>query len=136
MTRIERMSDHFTKLHFTVGEFPITLHRFTGPDGGDPHDHPHAFTTTILSGGYIEEVWRRGQEGWSSRLIHRQVGSTHRVGASCIHRIVELPHGECLTSVVWHAEGTKRREPRFYRLRHGVMQSRRWNEPRFRKRAA
>jgi hypothetical protein len=130
---IERMNERFAKLHLGVGKFAITLHHFTGPDVGDPHDHPYPFTTTILAGGYVEEVWRRGKDGWSSRLVHREVGSSHRVGASSIHRIVALPQGECVTSVVWHAEGARRREPRFYRLRRGVMQSRRWDEPRFKK---
>ena len=129
----DRMSDQFNKLHVSVGKFTLTLHHFTGPDVGDLHDHPYAFTTTILAGGYIEEVWRRGKDGWSSRLVHREVGSSHRVGARTIHRIVELPQGECVTSVVWHSEGVRRHEPRFYRLRRGVMQSRRWDEPRFRK---
>jgi hypothetical protein len=84
MTRVpvttERMSDQFTRLHLEGGKFPITLHHFTGPELGDAHDHPYAFTTTILAGGYVEEVWRRGKDGWSSRLIHREVGTSHRVG--------------------------------------------------------
>lgn len=135
MTRVERMSEQFAKLHLDVGRFALTLHHFTGPDAGDPHDHPYPFTTTILAGGYVEEVWRRGKDGWESRRVHREPGTTHRVGARTIHRIVELPEGECVTAVVWHTEGVARREPRFYRLRGGVMQSRRWNEPRFKARA-
>ena len=131
MMTLERMSDHFTKLHLAVGTTPLTLHHFTGPDTGDPHDHPFAFTTTILAGGYIEEVWRLGEAGWSSRLVHREPGSSHRVGARRIHRIVELLRGECVTSVVWHSEGVQRRQPRFWRFRNGVMWSRRWDEARF-----
>ena len=131
MITTERMSDQFTKLHLAVGKLPLTLHHFTGPDVGDPHDHPFAFTTTILAGGYIEEVWRRGKDGWTSRLVHRQAGTSHRVGARSIHRIVELPLGECITSILWHSEGARRRQPRFWRLRNGVMVSRRWDETRF-----
>jgi hypothetical protein len=133
MITTERMSDQFAKLHLQVGKFPITLHHFTGPEFGDAHDHPYAFTTTILAGGYIEEVWRRGTDGWSSRLVHREVGTSHRVGARSIHRIVELPRGECVTSIVWHTEGVKRRQPRFWRFRNGVMWSRRWDERAFRR---
>jgi hypothetical protein len=133
MINTERMSDQFTKLHLAVGKFLLTLHHFTGPDVGDPHDHPYPFPTTILAGGYVEEVWRRGKDGWSPRLVHREVCSSHLVGATSIHRIVELPHGECVTSVVWHKEGVKRRQPRFWRLRDGVMQSRRWDERRFKR---
>lgn len=131
MITTERMSDQFIKLHLAVGKFPVTLHHFTGPDASDPHDHPYSFTTTILAGGYIEEVWRQGTDGWSSRLVHREVGSSHRVGARSIHRIVELPHGECITSIVWHTEGVRRRQPRFWRFRNGVMWTRRWDEPKF-----
>jgi len=131
MITTERMSDQFTKLHLAVGKLPLTLHHFTGPDVGDPHDHPFAFTTTILAGGYIEEVWRRGKDGWTSRLVHREAGTSHRVGARSIHRIVELPLGECITSILWHSEGARRRQPRFWRLRNGVMVSRRWDETRF-----
>jgi hypothetical protein len=135
MIRIECMNDHFTKLHVQVSKFGVTLHHFTGPDLGDPHDHPFAFTTTILAGGYIEDVWRRGNDGWSSRLVHREPGTSHRVGARSVHRIVELPLGECVTSIVLHSEGVKRRQPRFWRFRNGVMWTRRWNETAF-KRAA
>ena len=135
MIRTERMSGQFIKLHFEVGMHPVTLHHFTGPDAGDPHDHPYAFTTTILAGGYIEEVWRHGKGGWSSRLVHREPGSSHRVGARRIHRIVELPQGECVTSVVWHSDDVRRRQPRFWRYRNGVMWSRRWDETRFRRTA-
>jgi hypothetical protein len=113
MIRTECMSEHFTKLHVEMGKFGVTLHHFTGPDLGDPHDHPYAFTTTILAGGYIEEVWCRGKDGWSPRFVHREPGTSHRVGARSIHRIVELPQGECVTAIVWHSEGVQRRQPRF-----------------------
>lgn len=135
MIRTECMSEQFTKVHLDVGKLTLTLHHFTGPDIGDPHDHPFAFTTTILAGGYIEEVWCRGKDGWSSRLVHREVGSSHRVGARSVHRIVELPQGECVTSIVWHSENVQRRQPRFWRFRNGVMWSRRWDQTGF-KRAA
>ena len=127
MIRTERMSGQFIKLHFEVGMHPVTLHHFTGPDAGDPHDHPFAFTTTILAGGYIEEVWRHGKDGWSSCLVHREPGSSHRVGARRIHRIVELPTGECWTLV---RAGPHTRETRFWRFGNTV-QSRAWRERRW-----
>lgn len=125
----ERMSDQFTKLHLQVGKFPITLHHFTGPDVGDPHDHPFAFTTTILKGCYLEEIWSKRANGvWFRRQVGRQEGTTHRVAQRCIHRIIALPMGECVTAVRWHDKWLPRREPRFYRLVEGVMQSRQWDE--------
>ena len=53
--QIEVMNDHFTKMHLGNG---FVLHKFTAADGPDAdfHDHPWGFITTILRGGYREEV--------------------------------------------------------------------------------
>jgi hypothetical protein len=37
--------------------------------------------------------------GWNSELVHRIPGETYHVDAAHIHRIVELPQGECWTLV-------------------------------------
>lgn len=129
MIRTETMNAEFSKLHLEVGTQRLTLHHFTGPDVGDFHDHPFPFTTSILSGGYIEEVMVRVMGQWSCVRVRREPGTTHRVEATDIHRIVELPAGECVTSVIWHSEGLERRPVRFWRMRQGVMQSRRFDQP-------
>lgn len=131
MITTERMSEQFEKLHLQIGKFPITLHHFTGPDVGDPHDHPFSFVTTVIAGGYVDEAWYPVGNEWRSRRFIRHPGTSHTVLAKNVHRIVELLDGECITSVVWLSEGKQRREPRFYRLIDGVMRSRQWNEPEF-----
>ena len=124
---IERMNDRFAKLHLAVGRFAITLHHFTGPDIGDPHDHPYPFTTTILAGGYVEEVFHLDAGGWRSELVHRNPGSVHHIPADHRHRIVELPQRECWTLV---SAGPHEREVHFWRFGDGVMRrhwrARRW----------
>ena len=66
----EQLSNVFSKFHFQISKFPITLHHFTAPDLSNPHDHPYAFTSMILAGGYVEERWVRGPMGvwrvWNS----------------------------------------------------------------------
>lgn len=113
MITTERMSDEFLKFHLGVGKFQLTLHHFTGAVDLYPHDHPLAFTTTILAGGYVEEIWSQYEGVWRSRIVERLPGTTHRVEATDIHRIIALPQGECVTSVVWHEEG-ERRQPLFW----------------------
>ena len=120
------------KLHMTIGKFPISLHHFTGPDIDGPHDHPLSFTTTILRGSYVEEVWvRDNATGWYPVKIHRRAGESHMVHAETIHRISELPEGECITSVEWHEDLAPRRQTRFWRFDHGNPFSRQWDERKF-----
>ena len=122
--REERMSDAMLKIHIPgLG----VLHHFTAPDMGAPHDHPWNFTSMILKGGYIEEVYR--PDGACER-IHRKVGDHFAILAGHIHRIVELPEGECWTCI--DVLGPKVQEPGFYEWREGRMFQRRWNEPEFR----
>jgi len=129
----ERMSDQFMKLHMTIGKFPITLHHFTGPDVDGPHDHPFSFFTTIIAGSYVEEVWGINPRDrlWHCRRVHRYAGNTHFVHGEDIHRIVELPDGECITSVKWCEGIAPRRQPRFWRFDNGVASSRQWDEQTF-----
>lgn len=122
----ERMSPEFNKLNLQVGQFPLTLHHFTGPDRDDPHDHPFAFTTTVLRGGYVEQIWTRNFGRWAYITVERKPGKTHYVLATDIHKIVALLDKECVTSVEWHILGVARREPRFWRMPEGI--SRAWNE--------
>jgi len=108
---VERMSRAFTKYHLDDGR---ALHRFRMEEPhATPHDHPWSFETEILDGGYVEEVFHLDPSGgWHSELVHR---------------IVELPTGECWTVV---RAGPHKRESRFWRF-VDIVQSRAWHERRW-----
>lgn len=114
--RVEEMGPHFRKLHLSVGSAAVQLHHFTGPDLYEPHDHPYAFTSYIVAGGYVEEVWTRGEGSeWVKQVVQRLPGTMHRVEADTVHKIVHLLADDCITAVTWLPEGKKRREPRFWK---------------------
>ncbi|WP_156680802.1 hypothetical protein [Sphingomonas profundi] len=122
IVRVERMSPAFIKYHLDDGR---ALHRFVRPEPhAHPHDHPWSFETTILSGGYIEEVFTFNADGgWQSAFVERQPGSRHRIEASHIHRIVALPQEECWTIV---RAGPHERKTLFWRF-GDTVQRRAWN---------
>jgi hypothetical protein len=126
ITRVERMSRAFVKYHLDDGQI---LHRFTREEPhADPHDHPFAFTTMILTGGYVEEVFHPEPGGrWRAELVHRRPGTMHRIPAAHIHRIVGLPGRECWTLTRYHAW---ERHTHFWRFGEEVhrrhWRSRRW----------
>ena len=121
----ERMNGAFEKQHVVGLPVPLALHRFTEPDRGDPHDHPWGFTSFIVSGGYVEEVFTLLPGGaWTSALVRRVPGTAHHVPATHIHRIVELPAGECWTCII---AGSVERESRFWRFAEGQIMSRPWH---------
>lgn len=125
IVNVERMSRAFVKYHLDDGR---VLHRFTREEPQvDPHDHPFGFDTTILDGGYVEEVFTFEEEGWRATLVHRLPGQTYRVDAAHIHRIVELPQRECWTLV---RAGNHERETRFWRFDDNVR-SRAWHQRRW-----
>ncbi|MFP5078636.1 hypothetical protein ACLE20_15125 [Rhizobium sp. YIM 134829] len=112
--REEWLSPSFQKHHIHLGdEVYIVLHRFTEVDTGDPHDHPWSFTTTIAKGSYVEEIFQL--DGTSERVLRKR-GDSFQVPAGRIHRIVELPEGECVTAVLY---GPKEMEFGFYRFEDG-----------------
>ena len=123
IVRVERMSPAFTKFYLADGR---VLHRFRKEEPhADPHDPPWSFETTIVDGGYAEEVFTVAPDGsWRYELVQRHPGETYRVPAKHIHRIVELPAGECWTIV---RSGSWQRTTRFWRF-GDVVQSRAWNE--------
>lgn len=98
VVRREDMNEVFTKFHLNNGQ---VLHRFTQSDAEEPpHDHPFNFTSHILSGGYVEEVFTVHPDGTHSiERVERKPGTSHRVLATTIHRLVDLPTGECLTLI-------------------------------------
>ena len=118
----DRLSPGFIKYHLDDGR---VLHRFTQPDFFHPHDHPFDFDTEIIEGGYVEEVFHVGADGgWRSELVHRNPGTVHHILATHIHRIVDLPTGECWTLTRY---GPHRRQTRFWRFGDRI-ESRAWNE--------
>lgn len=72
-------------------------HLLLGADRGDPHDHREwGFTSRIVAGGYVEEVY--SLDGTFTVREWRQ-GDVFYVPYNHIHRIIEHPHGETLTHV-------------------------------------
>ena len=125
--RHEPMSPVFDKWHVEGLPIPAVFHRFAAPDLGDPHDHPWSFRSVILTGGYVEEVF--DIETGSSRLVSHTVGESFFIEASHIHRIVDLPTGECWTLIM--PEGPKLREPGFYQFRQDGAYHRPWHREDF-----
>ncbi len=135
----EIMSDVFTKHLFDfegkVEPFHMVVHNFTDIDRGDPHDHPFSFTTHILKGGYTEEIYHlltRPLHGkyWLKEIVERLPGTSHLVSANCIHKIIDLPTGECWTVIIPYE---KVQEPAFYRFNENSIERRYWHEKEFSK---
>lgn len=123
---IEKMSNEFTKHHIKGLPFDAVIHHFSAPDKGSAHDHPFLFTTHILSGGYVEEVYKVKKNGkWSRSVLHRYPGTTHTIEATHIHRIIQLMGDECYTLII---PGEKVREPRFWKFNENGSQFRAWYE--------
>ncbi len=118
----ERMGPHFLKVHLPDGP----LHIFTQPDTGPAHDHPFAFTSHVLEGGYVEEVYLLlPGDGYEMTTQHRRPGTSHRVEANTIHRVIELPAGFCVTRI---EPGPKVQESGFYEFRPDGVYFRYWHE--------
>ncbi len=116
------MSRAFLKCHLDDGR---ALHRFVQPEpDAHPHDHPWSFETTILSGGYVEELFTILPNGkWQSAYVERLPNSRHRIKATHIHRIVSLPQGESWTIV---EAGPHERTTFFWRFGETIRR-RAWN---------
>lgn len=128
--REERMGHHFTKWH--IGGLPrsAVIHRFSETDNGDPHDHPWGFTSFVIHGGYVEQVF---QLDGTSQLIHREPGQSFYIPAQHIHRIVDLPAGECTTIIL---PGEHEQTSGFYQFREDGAYHRYWDQPDFQRMAA
>lgn len=118
MIRYERMSAEFEKWHLEGR----SLHHFTGPDRGGPHDHPFDFETTILSGGYVERIYQPDGQ-WQD--VKRLPGTSHTVAAECVHEIITVPPEGCWTLCAY---GEHARETRFWDFTSGEPRSRAWHE--------
>jgi hypothetical protein len=87
----------------------VLLHYFPQPDEDRClHDHPWAFTTTILAGGYDERLpsdsWRGKANGlgpaYGDYVIHGRVpGNSVERAASDLHLVARLPFGPTWTLV-------------------------------------
>jgi len=109
--------------------FDAVIHQFNEPDQGDPHDHPFSFTTHILSGGYKEIIYTIHPNGkYSTEYVERKPGTSHKVKATDIHKIVSLPNGPCYTLILpspWE------RKPGFWRFEYSGAKFRTWDQPEF-----
>lgn len=134
----ERMNDHFVKYHvnrpgiwtgpgFTIGvERPGVFHHFTAADGPDsePHNHPWPFRSTILAGGYVEEVFTPPLAGDTIK-VERSVGDEFEVEAETVHRIIRLFGSDCWTFI---EPGAYAQQPGFFRFDGGEVRHRYWYE--------
>ncbi len=125
--REEEMSKELMKYHLLNLPFDAVIHHFTGPDQGEPHDHPFPFTGFILKGFYVEKRLKISNGLWESQChIVRAEGDSYRVWADTVHKIVEVSEGGCWTLIL---PGKKVQEPGFFRRGEGhQMLKRFWNE--------
>jgi hypothetical protein len=126
----EKMSEELMKFHIKGLPFDAVIHRFTGKDVGEPHDHPFGFRTYILSGGYTERRYNIPSKGhWTFRDFKRTTGDTFYMPADGIHQIIELQGTECYTIILpydWE------RECGFWQFIQGeVPKFRKWHESEF-----
>lgn len=121
--REERMHPGMVKYHIEGLPRAVVIHHFTTTDGGPPHDHPWGFQSTVLAGGYVERVH---QLDGSSETVHRQPDDTFEIAARHIHRIEELPTGDCWTLILPREH---EQTSGFYEFREDGAWQRRWNEP-------
>ncbi len=122
----EWMNADFTKAHLADMPPDFVLHRFTGPDTGDPHDHPFDCESLIIFGGYIELVFDR--DTGRADLNIRRPGDVVQIKATTIHRITGLPDGVAITA---YKPGPKVQEPGFWQWRDGKPWHRFWYETEF-----
>lgn len=79
--------------------FNIFLHRFLKSDPDAPHDHPWAYITFIVKGGYWEFVLTYDEHGHinGETKIWRGAGHMRRCHAQSYHRIEVEPGVDCWT---------------------------------------
>lgn len=123
---IEKLSDSFTKYHVRDAPFYQVYHHFTAPDMGDFHDHPFDMQIEVKKGSYIEERLIDGT--YFIETIYRKQGDRFTIPAKAIHKIIELPDGECWTSMI---PGLHCQDWGFYRFENGQAFRRNWDEKEF-----
>jgi hypothetical protein len=81
--------------------FGIMVHDIIEPDTDyDPHDHPWAFVSVVLRGGYTERIWKKpllrqskyaaAQESYTTYRRRWLTGSVHRMKRGLAHKIEEV----------------------------------------------
>lgn len=125
----ENLREGFSKFHIRGFSKDAVIHKIDKPDYGVIHDHPHGMNSFIFKGSYIDRVYTVNENGiWSHEDFHRQEGQAHYISATCIHEILELPDGECLTFIIpdpWE------RKSGFWRFENGQAMFREWDQPEF-----
>ncbi|MBM3604312.1 MAG: hypothetical protein FJX25_06025 [Alphaproteobacteria bacterium] len=116
----EVMGPHMLKVHLGHG---LVVHRFRAADHGPHHDHPWPFRSTIIRGGYVEEMLH---DDGRRETVERRPGDQFVIEPGHVHRIVALLDGDCWTCI--EILGRKVREPGFYEWRDGQMWQRRHYE--------
>lgn len=71
--------------------FGVYLHWIYLPDRDrDSHDHPWPFTSTVLRGGYTEEIFAPRARYLPTRTVFRAPRTTHRMRVDQAHRITTV----------------------------------------------
>ena len=124
--RVQHLGPHFCKIFLPNQWEPFHIVRH--PDTGPPHSHKFGMLAHIQVGGYVEDVYTIHPDGsWSCERFRRLPGTTHRIEAGTIHRIVELPEG---FSITWAEPDAETFDWHFYDFREdGVYRSDNWNGP-------
>ncbi len=123
----EKMSEELMKFHLRGLPFDAVIHKFTGRDVGEPHDHPFTFRTFVLKGGYVERRFHIINGKPVTSTIERKVGDSFIVSAQTIHQIIELLDKESWTMILperWEQNWS------FYQFGDEIL-SRYWDEPEF-----
>jgi hypothetical protein len=81
--KAQRLRDRSPHLYGTYhGLFGVRLHHIKRPDRGDIHDHPWRFTTSILSGWYIElDIYGKTHLRTVGDVVTRQAHEFHKIVA-------------------------------------------------------
>lgn len=108
------LGPYLTKYHFQQPGIPAMHHMRAADPDGDYHDHPFSMTSFVLFGSYIEDVldvetgetqrrWHGRNDTWAIPEFGFPASDSFLIGADHVHRIVELPEGECWTITLPHA---------------------------------
>lgn len=125
IVKIEVMNKKMTKFHLGGGK---VLHKFTGAGDEEFHDHPWPFRSSILSGGYEEEIAELLPDGTVALAkVIRAAGTTHSNKAGTVHRILRLL---TMTEEVWTLiePGDQERKPGFYKFDDEGIWHRYWDQ--------
>lgn len=115
----ESMSGVFHKVHLSNLPPNAILHTFTGPDTGEPHDHPFSINVTVLAGGYDEAIYPLSGK---PKLVRRRQGDQFIIPFNRIHLIVKLHDDQPCQTIATY--GQFRRKSGFWRWVNGRAQRR------------